>query len=190
MKLALPTAEFLRQVLIGLTLAGIIHICATFAMPSLVASGAFRQFAATLPANRLDLLPPITPSSQPLPFMAPDARYAVCRYDTSIGPVTATITLPDAGWVLALYTMQGENFYHVTGQAGKRTTLTLLLAPQAEQAAAGGQIEAQTAAQAGAPVTVAARQGLLLVRAPERGLAFRQEAEAELRKSRCALRRS
>lgn len=187
-RIALPSVGLLRLLAIGLVLAGIVHICATFAMPSLSTSSAFRRFAATLPANRLELLPPVTPSSQPLPFLAPDARYAVCRFDTSIGSVVSTVTLPDSGWVLSLHTMQGENFYHVVGQAGKRITLSLLLVPPSDQSI--GEAADTSASPAGAPVPVAARQGLLVVRAPERGFAFRQETEAELRKSRCTLRRA
>lgn len=192
MRVRLPSADTFRLLAIGATLAGIVHICTTFAMPSMTGSTSFRRLAATLPANRLELLPPVTPASQPLPFMAPDARYAICRYDTSIGPVTAAVTLPDAGWILALYTLQGENFYYVTGQAGKRISLSLLLAPPSGEQVVAGSVVGDTAVtpgQAGAPIVVAARQGLLVLRAPERGLAFRQEAEAELRKSRCALKR-
>ena len=184
-----PTADTARQLAIAVVVAGIVHICATFAMPTLTGSSAFRQFAASLPANRLDVLLPITPANQPLPFMSPDARYAVCRYDTSAGSVAVTVNLPDMGWVLALYTPEGDNFYHVTGQSARRTTLSLLLVPPSEQVI-GTPAEAMSANPAGAPVTVATRQGLLFVRAPERGAAYRQDIEAELRKARCALRRT
>lgn len=184
-----PTADGARLLAIAATVAGIVHICATFAMPTLTGSRTFRQFAGTLATNRIDVLPPITPTSQPLPFMAPDVRYAVCRYDTSVGPVAVTVSLPDTGWMLVLYTPEGDNFYHVTGQSARRTTLSLLLVPPSEQVI-GTPAEAQTATPAGAPITVATRQGLLFVRAPERGTAYRQDVEAELRKARCALRRT
>jgi uncharacterized membrane protein len=179
----------LRLIAIGAALAGIVHICATFAMPSLTGASTFRRYAAALPLNRIDVLPPVAPSNQPLPFMAPDARYAVCRFDTSTGPVMVSLGLPDAGWVLALYTLDGDNFYHVTGQAGRQSILSLMLVPPSDQVI-GSAAEAHPASPAGAPVTVAARQGLLFIRAPERGAAHRHEIEAELRKARCAPRRA
>lgn len=181
-----PTADGVRILAVALVLAGIVHICVTFAMPSLTGSRALRQFVASLATNRLDLLPPIAPGNQPLPFMSPDARLAVCRFDTSLGPVAVTVNLPDVAWVLALYNMEGDNFYHVIGQPGKRIALSLLLVPPSEQAI--GASETQTTV-AGAPVLVPARQGLLVIRAPERGAAYRQEVETELRASRCAVRR-
>lgn len=183
-----PTAETFRRLAIALTLAGIVHICITFAMPALTGSNTFRKFAATLPANRIDVLPPIGPGNQPLPFMSADARYAVCRYDTGAGPVAVNVSLPDAGWVLALYSLEGDNFYYVVGQNARRTSPSLLLVPPSEQVV-GTPAEAQPASPAGAPVTVATRQGLLFVRAPERGAAYRYEIEAELKKARCTLRR-
>lgn len=184
-----PTAETARRAAIAVTLAGILHICITFAMPAFTGSNAFKKFAGTLPSNRLDVLPPIGPSNQPLPFMAPDSRYAVCRYDTTGGSVAVNVALPDAGWMLALYSLEGDNFYYVVGQSGRRISLSLLLVPPSEQLV-GTPAEALATGPAGAPVTVATRQGLLFVRAPERGLAYRQEIEAELKKARCTLRRS
>ncbi len=187
-----PTTETARRAAIAATLVGIVHICITFAMPALTGSNTFKKFAGTLPSNRLDVLPPIAPGNQPLPFMAPDSRYAVCRYDTTAGSVAVNIGLPDAGWMLALYSLEGDNFYYVVGQSGRRISLSLLLVPPSDQVL-GTSAEAQPlgpAGPAGAPVTVATRQGLLFVRAPERGAAYRQEIEAELRKARCSLKRA
>ena len=113
------------------------------------------------------------------------------RTTGTAGSVAVNVALPDAGWMLALYSLEGDNFYYVVGQSGRRTSLSLLLVPPSEQLV-GTPAEAQTtgpAGPAGAPVTVSTRQGLLLVRAPERGTAYRQEVEAELKKARCTLRR-
>lgn len=183
-----PKAEHGRLLLLGLTLAGITHILATFAMPTLTGSRTIQRFAASLPANQLMVLPPITPSAQPLPFLSPEALYAACHYDTSKGPVSVHVTLPDMGWVLALYSLNGDNFYHVTGQGGRRQNLSLLLVPPSDQLL-GPSAEAHAPGPAGAPLTVAAREGIVLLKGPIRGGAYRLEVEAELRKSRCGLRR-
>ncbi len=185
-----PTAEHFRLLGIGTVLAGIVHVLATFAMPALTGSRSIQRFAATLPENQLRVLPPITQATQPLPFLAPESLYAVCRYDTSKGPVAVSVTLPDLGWVMALYSMDGDDFYHVTGQATRRTNLSLLLVPPSEQLI-GVSAEAQTGGgPSGAPLTVAARQGILLLKGPIRGGAYRHEVETELRKARCGLRRT
>lgn len=184
----LPTASGMRLFAIVVVLAGIVHICVTFALPTLTGSRTFRQFLTALPENRLEVLAPIAPANQPLRFMSPEARYAVCRYDTSAGPVAVTVSLPDTGWVMALYSPEGDNIYHVTGSSSRRIALSLLLVPPSEQTI-GTAAEAQTATPAAGPVTVATRRGLLLLKAPERGIAYRHETEAELRKSRCGSRR-
>lgn len=183
------TADTIRLVMIAFVLAGIVHICFTFAMPTLTASGTFRRLAERLPLNRMDVIAPVSPQSQPLPFMSPDVRYAVCRYSTADGAVAVNVSLPDAGWVLALYSLEGENFYYVTGQSNKRINVSLLLVPPSNEQMIGSVAEASPATPSGAPVPVPTRQGLLFVRGPERGLAYRPEVEAELKKSRCAPRR-
>ena len=190
MKFWRPTADMARVLGIALVLAGIVHICVTFALPTLTGSREIAKFAASLPLNRMELLAPVAPASQPLPFMTPDTRYAVCRYDTSNGAVAVSLSLPEPGWVMALYSLEGENFYYVTGQPTRRIDLALLLVPPTSEQVLGTAAEASPVAPAGAPVPVATRQGLLVVRAPERGVAYRPLVEAELKKARCAPRRN
>ncbi len=186
MRRAAPSG-LLRPLAIALCLAGIVHIGATFAMPMLSGRTAYDRLADTLPVNTLAVLPPITPSSQPLPFLAADARYAMCRYDTSEGSVAVDVTLPDAGWLLALYSPRGDNFYYVPGQADRPSRLSLLLVPPGDQPIAsdgGGELTGRGDAQA----IVATSKGLLIVRAPLRGLAYDQQIENSLRSVRCIAR--
>ncbi len=70
-----------------------------------------------LPINNMQILPPVSPEAQPLPFMGTDARYAVCRFDTEEGAVALNATLPGPGWILALYSPEGDNFVLVGGAA-------------------------------------------------------------------------
>jgi uncharacterized membrane protein len=181
------TAEDIRLAALTLVGAGIVHICVTFAIPHLSGNSAFNALDQALPLNELVVLPPITPQSQPLPFMSPDARYAMCRYDTSEGPVSIKVTLPDAGWLLTLYSPQGDNFYYVPGRSGRRNELNLLLVPPSEQLA-GPTVDVDTVQPAGAPLAVATRRGVMVLKAPLAGLSYRGLVETELLRVSCGVR--
>lgn len=164
-----------------------LHICATFAAPRMTLATPFDRLVASLPANTLRVLPPVTPSAQPLPFMAPDARVAVCRFDTSKGSVALTTGLPAPGWTLSLYNLDGDNFYTAVGETGRRVSISLLLVPEQERfqgltpEARGERSIAQT------ELRVPASKGLAVLRATDAGLAFRARTEAELKRTACGL---
>lgn len=90
---------------------GILHILATLAAPSLALSTAYTRLDGILPVNRSVILPPISPEAQPLPFMSPALRYAMCRYDTANGPVNVSVQLSETGSSLTIYTVDGEAVY-------------------------------------------------------------------------------
>lgn len=90
---------------------GMLHIIATLAAPSLALSTAFNRLEGILPANRMVVLPQISPQAQPLPFMSPALRYAMCRYDTHTGPIDVSVELNDTGSSLTIYSVDGEAVY-------------------------------------------------------------------------------
>jgi uncharacterized membrane protein len=79
-----------RTIIGAVLLGGIIHILATLAVPFLGSGTAFARLRDTLPANRMVFLPPPAPGKQPLPFLTPDALYAMCRYDVSVDSLAVT----------------------------------------------------------------------------------------------------
>jgi uncharacterized membrane protein len=136
-------------------------------VPHLATDNAVQKLLADLPANRMRVLPPTSPASQALPFMSPDMRYAVCRFDVAGGPVTISAQLPDKGWSLALYTR-----------------------PAVERAALGFLHLGRAAADARASeIAVPQAEGLVVVRASLRGQAYANEVEAQLSRANCGLRR-
>lgn len=169
---------------------GILHICAVFAAPELATGTAYQRLAATLPVNKMVLLPPITPSAQPLPFLTADGRYAMCRFETSKGPVAITAALPERGWTLALHSPDGENFYTATAQPGSRTEISLLLVPTEERFLDLG-LELGTGSQQpqqqpeGEALKLSAREGVVVLRAPDRGIAYRPRMEGLLKRAEC-----
>ena len=97
-------------------------------------------------------------------------------------------TLPGAGWTLSLHSATGDSVYVVTGQDQKATDVSLLVLPPGERFV-GVLPEARLAAgfiQVAMPST----EGIVLIRAPDRGSAYRREVEAELAKATCVPRRA
>ncbi len=162
-------------------LAGIVHICATLAAPMFSSRHAFLVLRDKLPANRMVVLPPQAPGQQLLPWLPPHMLYAICRYDLSGGPVAIRATVADAGWALTLHATQGENFYVLPGQPLRRTDVSLLLVPKGPEAALIPRAESI----ADTPVVSPTREGLIVLRAPLRGLAWTAETEAMLKRATC-----
>jgi uncharacterized membrane protein len=173
-----------RTVMGALLLGGIIHITATMAVPLIGSGHAFSRLRETLPANRIVLLPPAAPGVQPLPFLPPDALYAMCRYDVSVDSLVVTALMAQAGWTLSLHTPQGDNFYVMPAQEMRRGEVSLTVVPSAERlgefAAAPRRVSSQET-----QVSSPSWEGLVVVRAPLKGLAWRAETEAALRRATC-----
>lgn len=175
----------LRVLLVAVLLAAILHIVATLLAPRIAGSTPFAKLAPVAPLHKFLVLPQVTPQDQPLAFMAPDVRYAMCRYDTALGPVSVSARLPGRGWALALYTTEGDNFYTALGQDGQSSEINLQLTPIADRflgltpEARGKVAEAETS------LSIATGRGLIVVRAPDQGFAYRVDTEAALKRATC-----
>ncbi|MBX9861607.1 MAG: hypothetical protein K2Y42_02535 [Hyphomicrobium sp.] len=167
--------------------SGILHILATLATPMLTPTSAYGRLAGDLPENSMELLPDITPDTQPLPFMSSDARYAMCRFDTTDGAVSITAVLPDPGWVLALYSPAGDNFFTSVAGPGRRPEVSLLIVPGESAWRPAVQPDANLE---GTALTLHANEGLAVLRAPDRGEAYSTRALAQLKRAKCHYRRT
>ncbi|HBH41892.1 MAG TPA: hypothetical protein DDW26_08300 [Rhizobiales bacterium] len=74
-------------IVLCLVLAGLIHIVAVLTLPMLAPKNANARLAALGPVNTMIELPAAAPGRQVMPMMAPDVRYAVCRFDLANGPI-------------------------------------------------------------------------------------------------------
>ena len=127
------------------------------------------------------VLPPVEPGRQPLPFMASDARYAICHFDTTAGPVAVDALLPDHGWTLGVYRPDGSSAYFAAAPRGRLTTIDLTIVP-ADDRFLGLTPEAKGKIRTGAPpLTVIAKEGLIILRAPDKGLAYQRRKRARPR---------
>jgi uncharacterized membrane protein len=175
-----------RTVLGGLLLAGVVHIGWVLAVPHLSRGNAYEKLRSNLPLNRMVMFPPPTPNNQPLPFMQPDALYAICRFDIRTNPVTVTAALPGVGWALSLHTPQGDNFYVLPAQVPRRNEVSMMVVQGGERATELVPVPvARRAAANDSQIASPTDEGLIVVRAPLKGLAWRAETEAALRRASC-----
>ena len=176
----------MRVILLAVLTAGIIHILATLAAPRLSGSTPYARLAPSTPVmHKFEVLPPVTPQTQPLPFMAPDVRYAMCRYDTAKGPVTVSAKLPGRGWTLSLYTPEGDNFYTAAGQEGQMHDIALQLTPIADRFLGLTPEARGKVSEATSTLSIAAGRGLAVLRGPDRGIAYRGDTESILKSATC-----
>ncbi|WP_210186197.1 hypothetical protein [Hyphomicrobium sp. CS1GBMeth3] len=166
--------------------AAILHILATLATPHLIPTSGYGRLAGDLAENRMQVLPDVMPDAQPLPFFAPDGRYAVCRFDTRNGPISLTAVLPEPGWVLALFSPDGDNFFTSVGSPNRRPEVSILLVAAGDEAwRLGASSSLNVAVTQDSVLTIPANEGLALIRAPDRGEAYRQRDMAELKRATC-----
>jgi len=174
-----------RLVFIALTATGILHIVSTFIAPEIATAPAFARLRPLLPLNTMVVLPPVVPGAQPLPFLSPNVRYAMCRFTTESGPLEVSARLPSAGWTLSVHLDSGENVYTAAAESGRAPDVRILLMP-ADDRFLGLTPEARGIAREGpGALEVRANAGIAVVRGPELGIAFAREVEAELAQSRC-----
>lgn len=170
--------------------SAILHILATLATPLLTPTSGYDLLARRLPINAMQVLPAVAPDTQPLPFMAPDARYAVCRFDTKDGAVALTAVLPEPGWVLSLYSPAGDAFFTSVASPVRRSDLSILLVPGDDTWRTGGGASPAIAVTGESTLTIPANRGLAVLRAPDKGEAYRPRAMAELKRARCQFRKA
>jgi uncharacterized membrane protein len=177
-----------RTLLFGAIGAGIVHICATLAVPYLAVSSAYPRLAGQLRLHEMVVAPPATPATALLPYQQPDMVLALCRYDAGRQPVVIRAVLPDGGWTLGLYAENGDNFYVIPGQDARRTDVHVVLI-------ASGDPPVPPAGLRGAEANLAQIQlpaptGIMIIRAPLRGEAYPASVRAQLASASCAPIRS
>jgi uncharacterized membrane protein len=180
----IPSLRIGIQAVVAALLAGaILHIATTFTLARIGATAPVYRISANLLRNQMQILPPVTPRSQVLPYQPPDSLTAACPFDTSGGPVIVRAVLPGAGWSLSVHTETADNVYAVLGIDGRRTEIGVMLVP-----AGDGFIPLPRDAvgtQAMQQVAVPGKTGVVLITAPLASEAWRQAAESDLKRAAC-----
>jgi len=174
----------LIYVLLALVLAGLIHIIAVLTLPMLAPKNAWARLFPLGPVNSMILLPTPSPAQQVMPMMAPDVRYAFCRFDLANGPVRLRATVPDDLWLIAFYTREGDNFYTVAGTDMHRGQVDLIIA-QADQPVAEAGVDAPEESDEVGVVKSPVLEGIAMIRAPLAGASRAPRAEEALKGAYC-----
>jgi uncharacterized membrane protein len=180
----MPLRQIGFYILLTLVLAAFIHVVVIIALPTLAPKTAWDRLVPLGPANTIVALPPAAPGHEVFPMMAPDIRYAFCRFDLSHGPVRLQAEVQSDLWMIAIYTPDGDNFYTVSGADTMRSKLTLVIATQDQNVVEAGADAPEDADQV-AVVRSPTRTGIALIRAPLPGPSLGAQAEAALKRSQC-----
>ncbi len=162
---------------------GILHIIATLAAPSLAIATAFNRLEGVLPSNRMVVLPQVAPGTQPLPFLSPALRYAMCRFDTKIGPVDLTVELSESGSSLTIYSVDGEAIY--TAAQSDVPMHRVRIVP-ADGRFLGLTPEARGLQSTEIPsANLTADRGIVVFAIPDRGVSYQAMVERQLSGATC-----
>ena len=172
------------NIVLGLVLAGLIHIVSVLTLPMLAPKNAYARIAAIGPANTMIELPAAAPGRQVMPMIAPDVRYAFSRFDLANGPVRLKATVPDDLWLIALYTPEGDNFYSVAGADMKRAEIDLVITG-ADQTVEEAGVDAPESSDEVIVVNSPVTKGIALIRAPLVGPSRAARAEQALKSTFC-----
>ncbi|MGE5260361.1 MAG: DUF1254 domain-containing protein [Actinomycetota bacterium] len=172
-------------IVLCLVLAGLIHVVAVLTLPVLAPKNAYARLAALGPANTMIELAAATPGRQAMPMMAPDVRYAFCRFDLTDGPVRLSATIGDDLWLFGLYTTEGDNFYAVAGaDLKKRDVQFVIVSP--DQTVEDTGVDSPESSDEILVVNSPVSEGIAMIRAPLKGPSRAARADQALKATSCA----
>ncbi|MEL6298943.1 MAG: DUF1254 domain-containing protein [Pseudomonadota bacterium] len=163
---------------------GIVHIVTTLWLARTHEGAPFVRFHAGLERARFTVLSELTPATQPLPFLMPEAHYAVCPFDLTDRSLEISAALKDIGWVLSLHSLDGQSFYYAPGSDSGTINIDLHIVPPGEELN-GVEVAIQSRARKIAQVEAPSVRGLAILRAPINARAYVAEVVRDLQESRC-----
>lgn len=169
--------------------AAAVHIIATLAAVTDQRASAYTQLSALLKPNTMTVLDPVLPGQQPLPFLTSDVRYAMCPFSTSTGSVRVTAQLPDTGWSVGVLRADGSSAYFASAAPGRRTAIALTIVPDDTRFLGLTPQARGRVVDAGPQLSVAAADGLVVIRAPDKGPAYDALASSTLARASCTIAR-
>lgn len=172
-------------VIASILFAGILHICAILFLPHLATKSGWARISDLTPLNQILVLPGGVAGKEVLPRMAPDIRYAFCRYSLENGPIRLTVPMASDLWTVSLHTPQGDNFYTISGadvQRGQATFIISAAAPQIVDSTKKSQLKSDSEFS----IAPAPKTGLVVIRAPLQGAADLALTNELMTRTNCA----
>lgn len=173
-----------RIVLAALFGVGILHILATLAAPSFAIATAFDRLKSVLPVNRIVAMPKVEPNAQPLPFLSPAQRYAMCRFDTGVTPIDVAADLGSAGSSLTIYSPEGEAIY-TAAESDVGVHRVRIISPDGRFLGLTPEARGRQSAQV-ATATLNAQTGIVVLAVPAQGDAYAAVTARQLTSAACA----
>lgn len=166
---------YMTWALATLLLALVVHISAVLAIPYLSENDAWKRLVNHTEVNQMKVIERLEETNQLWAFRAPDMKYAICRYDVTQAPVQVDFVLLRGYWSVALYDVEGHNFYAADGfdLVRERSSL-LLLGPD--------DIKSDEDAL---PISVPSSTGLLVLRAPVDNQVMEEAVTKALSRAKC-----
>jgi len=184
MKLLNPLYRNWRLILVALVAAGVLHICIILTIVHNGEVAGYTRFASQLPLNQVSYLPETTPQNHKLPFMMPDMRYALCRFDARDSVVRIRVEIPAPGWSLSLHSPNGDNFLFVPGTDDRVTKINIEINPASKTFATKsiGQLDEKKKSPF---ISIKQPRGIAMFRGPINALALRRKVDEQLNSFEC-----
>lgn len=172
-------------IIASIIFAGILHISMVLGLPVFATKNAWSRIEKVTPVNEMLILPGGPAGQKILPQLAPDIRYAFCRYALAGKPIKLTLTVPDELWTIAIYNRSGDNFYTISGADLQRGDTTFWISATPKH-----QVQQNPAATKGAGNVINVfsdvKEGLIVIRAPIQGLAHEPAVNKLISQARCS----
>lgn len=116
-----------------LTVAGITHIAAIFALPDLAAKDNYARLSELAKPGQATILPPARPGTQFMPFADPALAQSVCPFDLSQGSLRLHADVEaDKLLTLSFRNSAGQVFYSMSGLAAQQGKIDVVLLTPAQ----------------------------------------------------------
>jgi uncharacterized membrane protein len=176
-----------RAIFGGLLGAVVVHIAYTLILPSSASERPFDRLVQGRVANNVYHLPPIEPGRQPVAFMTPNLRFAICPFDIARGSRLAiAVELTATGSFLSLLAPDGTVFYALAAKPGRPIKLEISLLPPVDRGFFSW-LQGPTPVTDPSRIRAPTSRGLLAVGVPVAGAAFAEVADAMLANVSCRL---
>ncbi|MFC3691955.1 DUF1254 domain-containing protein [Chenggangzhangella methanolivorans] len=181
----MPLMRVAYVVVVGLVLAGLVHIGSLLGVPRYATQGPLERIAALGPEGAFVTLADEGDAADLLPFRDPAFVTAACRYDLSSGPVAVTAPLPSTYGAISVHARAGQPFYALTDRAatGGRVEITILAK---DDVAAAEQEEPSEESRPKLKIVSPTETGFILVRLFAPGESARPALRDLAAKATCA----
>ncbi|MEM7619797.1 MAG: hypothetical protein AAF228_04950 [Pseudomonadota bacterium] len=172
-----------KWVIVTLSLSGIIHILTVFSMPYFAPQSGWSRLQ-NFPLHQMQVIENALDTAHSIPMLAPNIKYAVCRFDVRSGPVSIVSDVPSDLFSIAAYDRLGQNFYVLFGSNLQRSKLNVILVQSSDLE----DMQALAAESSEDVILVEATdsQGVVLLRAPISGRVYVQSTLETLQQATCA----